>query len=173
MSHTTEQARLPIRLSCILIGTLGAVDKLSFIPMNGQLAIKPPPPHYTNGLHANIFSVNLTFIPLLSFFHTEIVNYTVALASCAGTVHYNGSLVIVFMFIYSFIIYIFFQCIYSHSSEVYTLDHVPTLRIDAIPKWIFVADKLPVHTALMLSACVTEIGAIPPCSKKWSEAISE
>ena len=35
----------------------------------------------------------------------------------------------------------------------------------------FAADRLRVHTALMLS--VTQIGAIPLCSKKWSLAISE
>ena len=36
---------------------------------------------------------------------------------------------------------------------------------------IFAVDRLHVHTALMLS--VTQIGAIPLCSKKRSIAISE
>ena len=48
------------------------------------------------------------------------------------------------------------------------LDHVNSLRIDAVPSSenIFVADRLRVHTALRLSE--TQIAAIPSRSPKWS-----
>ena len=39
------------------------------------------------------------------------------------------------------------------------------------PETIFIADRLGVHTAMMLFA--TQIGKIPLRSKKWSEMISE
>ena len=57
-------------------------------------------------------------------------------------------------------IYIFFRHFHSHNSEIYTSDHVHTLRTDVVPKlfllWIGFMSIL--HTALML--CVTQIGAI-------------
>ena len=67
--------------------------------------------------------------------YNPLTKYTIALAS-RGTVHYNGSLAIVLKlrFKKKEFIYIFFRCFYSHNFEVYTLDHVYTLRIDAVPR---------------------------------------
>ena len=86
-----------------------------------------------------------------------MTKYAIALAS-GGAVHYNGSLVIAFIFeivIFTknnIFIYIFFQHIYSHNFEVYTLDHdfmtfrLHTLQIDAVPKqfllWIGLVSML-------------------------------
>ena len=56
-----------------------------------------------------------------------MTKYTIVLVSC-GPVHYNGSLAIVLTFEIAIFtknnifIYIFFWCVYSHNSEVYTLD---------------------------------------------------
>ena len=59
--------------------------------------------------------------------YNPLTKYTIALAS-PSAVHYNGSLAIVFTFEIAIFtknnifIYIFFQRIYSHNSEVCTLD---------------------------------------------------
>ena len=94
-----------------------------------------------------------------------MTKYTIVLAS-RGAVHCIIMVLVVLKLWFLQKIHIFFQRFYSHNSEVYTLDHVYTLRIDAVA-----VDRLCVPTALMLS--VAQIGAISLHSKKWSVAISE
>ena len=84
-----------------------------------------------------------------------MTRYTIALPSCGAVhfnvVHFNVTLEIVIFTKNNIFIYIFFRYIYSHNSEVYTLAYVHTLRIDGHSEMIFVADRLRVHNALMLS----------------------